>query len=289
MDGVPEQLLGFGVRVGDSSNLDDNRICGCDTTSRVYTDYAFEVTQTRLASATAVAIAELEFYDCAGKNLKPHSWSNPGGDKMVDGQGPAAAFDGYISTGKWADRNRKPLIATFNAPVRVASYHFVTAGNQDESPVSWLVKARPSPSDDWEILAQVLNFNTPTTASTPAGPWTLFSPIPAAHLSHATAGIHTRFIDVSCSFRGRYVFVFMPQTPMFFHFAEAEVFGPAFAPTVDPETKAEACARACSSRPGFSRQEYPGFSVHPNRTCCEFFAAFCSHRMACGNRHAAIC
>ena len=80
-------------------------------------------------------VAELNLYEGAAL-LVYGVGSNPGGYNQGD-HTPNKAFDGDLAT-KWLDDEKKPLVLTFPAPVRVTSYEWATAyDNTAADPVKW--------------------------------------------------------------------------------------------------------------------------------------------------------
>ena len=143
---------------------------------RAYTEYAFEITQTNVASENMAGFAELRFYDCLGMQLLPSTWSNPGGDNIASYHYPSAAFDGDTAT-NWLDRNKQPLIAIFSTAVRVASYKWIAASDASmypgRNPASWKLKARAVSSDAWSVLATVVLHSFTAVNNELVGPFSL--------------------------------------------------------------------------------------------------------------------
>jgi hypothetical protein len=141
-----------------------------------YTDYAFETTQTNVASADIAGFAELRFYDCLGMQLVPSTWSNPDGNNIASYHYPSAAFDGDAGT-NWLDRNKQPLIATFSTAVRVASYKWIAASDASmypgRNPASWKLKARAVSSDAWRVLATVVLHSFTAVNNELVGPFSI--------------------------------------------------------------------------------------------------------------------
>ena len=75
-------------------------------------EFAFETTATLGINEVFGGFAELQLYDCTGKQLVPSAWSNPDGNQDGYNNPPAFAFDGDLGT-KWLDRNKQLLIANF--------------------------------------------------------------------------------------------------------------------------------------------------------------------------------
>jgi hypothetical protein len=134
------------------------------------------MTATLVTNADFGGFAELQFYDCTGAQLVPSASSNPDGNQGGTIHPPADAFDGNLVT-KWLDINKKPLIATFSTAVRVASYKWITAEGGEYTrrfPASWKLKARPLPSDAWQVLSTVVQHSFTQAHNQVVGPFSLY-------------------------------------------------------------------------------------------------------------------
>ena len=73
--------------------------------------------------------------DCAGHG--PEFRDCTGGQRDADsGDSAPLAFDGDVST-SWVGENLGDLVVSFGRPVRISSYAWATAGNEQHDPVKW--------------------------------------------------------------------------------------------------------------------------------------------------------
>ena len=114
----------------------------------------------------AIQIACLVFNSTDGEeiNLIHAIAHNPDGDNPVDDE-PQNVLDGNPET-KWTDLNLKELVIQFKTPVEIEEYCFVTARDAPQcDPVSWRIEG--THGDDWEVLHEIHDFQTPIERSTP--------------------------------------------------------------------------------------------------------------------------
>lgn len=128
---------------------------------RTFTHYRWTPIKLRHTTSTMIQVSEFQF-QLAGTGV---SWtgatvSNPGGSSPA-AETPAKIIDGLTST-KWLDFNRKGLIFSFTAPVKVDGYRFATGNDAIErDPVSWTLEG----SDDqfsWTLIDVVKDHATTT-------------------------------------------------------------------------------------------------------------------------------
>jgi hypothetical protein len=128
------------------------------------------------ASAAMLQIAEFSLYDGAGAYIPGADCTNPGGDNPA-AETPPNACERELGNGegsaKWLDHNLGDLILTFNAPVEVASYNWMTANDAPaRDPVMWTLDG----SNDGATWAVIDNTHAGERFSAPGGRYTWAGP-----------------------------------------------------------------------------------------------------------------
>ncbi len=117
-------------------------------------------TQTKLRNnASAFGLQFSEFTLLNGNTPIPAvTATNPGGN-FNPAEGPEKAVDGLTTT-KWLDQNRLPLIVDLGSPSAITGYSFVTGNDgPDRDPIQWYLEGSNN-GTAWTIIEQV-NFDFP--------------------------------------------------------------------------------------------------------------------------------
>ncbi len=141
----------------------------------------------RGALANSIQLAEFQMIR-SGVTVPGAVATNPGGSSPA-GQTPVFAVDGLTST-KWLDFNKAPLVLTFPAPVEVDAYRFATANDFDErDPISWTLEGSAD-GTSWTLMDSVTSFPTPLTRLGYTGNVPLPAVLPPSILSFTVSPVH---------------------------------------------------------------------------------------------------
>jgi len=153
---------------------------------KTYRYFKFEPTKLRTSAANSASMSEFQFK--LGATVLPMgsvTVTNPGGNTPA-GEAPPFVKDGLTTT-KWLDFNKKPLVFDFGVATGIDSYNYATSGDATErDPVSWLLYG----SDDNLTFTPIdirNNQTITTTRQTYQAGWSLPENVPPFILQYASS------------------------------------------------------------------------------------------------------
>ncbi|WP_265594930.1 autotransporter-associated beta strand repeat-containing protein [Haloferula sp. BvORR071] len=148
-------------------------VCCCGTAAAVdatYQYYRFTPIKLRNdGTANSIQLAEFAFLKSgAAVPFTGATVTNPGGNRTA-AEIPANLIDGLTTT-KWLDFYRNPIVFAFTAPVTIDGYRFSTANDASErDPVRWILEGSADQTT-WVLLDHTAaDFATPTARQTTSG------------------------------------------------------------------------------------------------------------------------
>lgn len=121
----------------------------------------FRFVPVAVRAGTTVQLAEFQLMK-NGTRLASTTATNPGGSNAPAATEGAQKANDDLTTTKWLDFNRQPLVLDFGVPIVADGYRFATANDADSrDPVSWRIEGSHDGSY-WRVLDERANFATPT-------------------------------------------------------------------------------------------------------------------------------
>ena len=165
------------------TNVASNMAQGMSDPAGSYRWLRFNILRKTRRRSNSVQMAELAFYDAAGKKLNPYASSNPGG-RMPRNERDNRVRDNNRRT-KWLDFRKQPIILKFRSNVSPKSYKWMTANDANErDPTRWIIEGT-NDGRRWTAIDQTYGkktasvttrryswvgpFAIPVTASRPIG------------------------------------------------------------------------------------------------------------------------